>query len=94
MTKRQAFDQTILKFEKLVEEGREPGWKHYDCPLCGKFLNENYDNCTQCPFRQYEMVGNYGCIGAVRTLDIEYNSYEILLMLYQARIYLYGEEDF
>ena len=85
MTAKQAFDQTILKFEKLAQEGKEPDWKILSCPIC---CNQN--GCGEgCSLYQYDET----CYNYAKGLDIYDNSYEILLMLYQIRIYLYGESD-
>jgi hypothetical protein len=82
----QVFDETIEKFERLVEQKKKPDWNALYCPLC------DYYFCSDCPLGQFEPSGAYGCFNIARKLRITDNSYEILQMLYQVRIYLYGEK--
>jgi hypothetical protein len=96
MTAKQALDKTIRKFQKLVEEGKEPDWNFKTCPLCQKYFHPNRRTppmlwCKGCflyaPKDNYDW---YECVEWAGELGINNNSPEILQILYQIRIYLYG----
>ena len=79
----EAFDATIRKFQGMVEGGERPDWIIGSCPLCKHFL------CDYCPLQQLEP---YGCGEIAVELGIYNNAPEILQMLGQVRIYLYGQK--
>jgi hypothetical protein len=85
MTAKQALDKTIRKFERLMWKGEKPDWHATKCPLCN--YDFGYLFCNKCLLGQF---GSVGCYRIANELEIIDNSPEILQMLYQIRIYLYG----